>query len=60
MSFHPVNSDEEIDYILDAVEELAKNHEQWSKEYLYNPQHNNFLHSNSLNYEEEKVKSWFE
>ena len=60
MSFHPVNSDEEIDYILDAVEELAKNHEKWSKEYLYNPQLNNFLHSNSSNYEEEKVKSWFE
>lgn len=59
MSFHPVNSDEEIEYILNAVEELAKNHKEWAEEYTYNTKSNNFTHKNANTYEEEVVSSWF-
>ncbi len=58
ISFHPVNSDDEIEYVLNALEELAKNHKEIAKEYDYHPKSNGFLHKNHNNFESDKVKEW--
>lgn len=59
VSFHPVNSNEEIDYILNAINELAINHKDWSKEYVYNSKTNSYTHINCNIFESNKVEEWF-
>lgn len=33
MSIHPTHTDAEIHYMMDAIRQLAQNHEEWAKEY---------------------------
>ena len=33
MSIHPTMTNEEVEYIMDAIEAVAKNHVEWSKDY---------------------------
>ncbi len=44
MSVHPTMTDKEINYILDALEELADNFEKWGKDYYYIESNNEFYH----------------
>lgn len=48
MSIHPTQTDEEIHYILDAIESIAINKKEWSKDYLYHPKTNEFVHKDFL------------
>jgi len=41
-SIHPTMTNAEVDYISDALVELAENHETWAKDYKYNPKTNEF------------------
>jgi selenocysteine lyase/cysteine desulfurase len=58
MSLHPINSDEEIDYMLNSIEELAKNHKVYALDYNYFPKSNTFQHKKHNNFEDNKVKEW--
>jgi selenocysteine lyase/cysteine desulfurase len=49
MSIHPVMTDEEILYLVDAIENLCRYHEEWAEDYEYNP------HTNEFSYKPEKV-----
>jgi selenocysteine lyase/cysteine desulfurase len=44
MSIHPVMMDSEIDYILKAIGEIAANHIEMAKNYIYNEHTNEFYH----------------
>ena len=44
VSLHPTMTDEELDYIINAVKEISENHEEWAKEYTYDTHHNEFHH----------------
>ena len=44
LSLHPTMTDEELVKIADAIEELCMHHEEWAKEYVYNPKSNDFTH----------------
>ncbi|MBK9254562.1 MAG: aminotransferase class V-fold PLP-dependent enzyme [Saprospiraceae bacterium] len=58
MSVHPTTSDAEMDFILSALEELCLHHEDWAKDYHYDPHTNEFYHKSgkeNLNY----VDCWF-
>lgn len=59
MSIHPVMTDAEIDYILDAIEELYHRHEEWGKEYTYSVQTNEFSHPQEVSDATERVEGWF-
>ena len=48
MSIHPTMTDQELDYILNAVLEVAKNHQAWLKDYQYCPSGNSFIHNAEL------------
>ena len=37
MSLHPTMTNEEVNFIINAIEELAKNHKNWTSDYEYNP-----------------------
>ncbi len=60
MSFHPTMTNQEIIYILDALESLAKNHETWSEDYAYDPASNEFHHKRSAAAEEKVIHGWFD
>lgn len=59
MSIHPVTTDEEMDYILDAVEQLAQNHVAWIEDYHYDIKTNEFIHRTAESEETKLVAEWF-
>lgn len=60
MSIHPVMTNEEIEFICNAIEELAYNYEEWGTDYIYDIHSNEYVHKTFGNsYEEKVVKSWF-
>ena len=62
MSLHPTMTDEEVLFIVNAIEEVANNHKKWDTDYKYNSDTNEFTHIHkdfsSLN--KERAYSWFE
>ena len=62
MSLHPTMKNKEVSFIINAIEELAKNHKKWAPDYEYNADTNEFKYINddfsSLN--TKRVNSWFE
>ena len=44
-SIHPSMTNDEVDYIVDALEQLAANHQDWAKDYTYEPKTNEFYYS---------------
>jgi hypothetical protein len=59
MSIHPTMTDEEIDYILDSLEQLCQNHVSWAKDYIYDPQTNEFRHHSAPETEQALVDDWY-
>ena len=60
LSIHPTTSDAEVAYIIHAVKELAKNHQDWQKDYIFvngECEHKNFDNHQKL---KRIVKSMFE
>lgn len=60
MSLHPTMTDDEVSYLINAVEELASNHQEWAKDYSYNKYTNEFQHKGGQCIEDSIVEKWFE
>lgn len=61
LSLHPTMSDRELDYVLDAIEFVAKNREELKKDYVYDPSCNDFtLQKPSVDNNEEQAAKMFE
>ncbi|TXB61990.1 aminotransferase class V-fold PLP-dependent enzyme [Phaeodactylibacter luteus] len=59
MSIHPVMSDAELGLILDAIEAVYHNHEEWAKSYAYDNRTNEFRHKDGQEGEASLVEKWF-
>ncbi|GLR17290.1 aminotransferase class V-fold PLP-dependent enzyme [Portibacter lacus] len=61
LSIHPTLSDDEIDYILEAIKAVSKNGKKWAKDYTYQPVKNEFLYigDNECGHEAEVVNELF-
>lgn len=59
MSVHPVMSDEELDIILDAIEQLCAQHAVWAQDYRYDRHTNEFHHKEWPGDETQRVARWF-
>ncbi len=59
MSIHPTMTDAEIDYVLDAVEQLCLQHKEWEKDYKYNNKTNEFEFQGNCPDERAIVNHWF-
>jgi selenocysteine lyase/cysteine desulfurase len=61
-SLHPTMTDEEVRYILKAVEEITQHHREWVRDYNYLVRKNEFIHRSQLDHplEEQLMKDWFE
>ena len=56
MSIHPTITNEEITFVCNKIVALAKNHKEWTKDYHYNEQENEFKHLNDNHIEDEIMK----
>ncbi len=59
VSLHPTMSNEELDFIIKAVGEVAENHEEWAKDYIYDPSNNEFYHKNEPRDKTGRIANWF-
>lgn len=59
MSIHPTTTNDEIRFVCESIRQLAQNHEQWAKDYLYNRQTNEFAHKEARFAEKDLVDGWF-
>ena len=48
ISLHPTMTDDELDLIVSALGEIAINHKEWAKDYVYNNHTNEFRHKDVL------------
>ncbi|MCK5825385.1 MAG: aminotransferase class V-fold PLP-dependent enzyme [Ichthyobacteriaceae bacterium] len=58
LSIHPVMTDKDIKYIMDAIEEVTVKHDKFSKFYTYSPKTNEYTYNGE--YKKLDYKSWFE
>lgn len=56
-SVHPTTTDAEIDFLIEAVEAVARNGARWALDYTYSSTMNEFVHVGGG--VQEPVKSWF-
>ena len=61
MSIHPTMTNDEIHFIMNAIEELSKNHKEWGVDYTYNNKTNEFVYKdNSFALKNKgRAESWF-
>lgn len=59
VSLHPTMTDEELDFIINAVKEIALNYKEWSKDYTYNNKTNEFTHNSFKGNTDERLNEWF-
>ena len=59
MSFHPTMTNKEVDFICEAIKQVAENIEEWSQSYTYNQLTNEFDCDQVDNTVVNNIKKWF-
>ncbi len=59
LSLHPTMTDAELEYIMDALDALVINVEEWKKDYTYSSITNEFAHKSFTTKKPEDFRSWF-
>jgi selenocysteine lyase/cysteine desulfurase len=59
LSINPVMTDDEIRFIVDAIEQVCRNHVEWEKDYHYDSKLNVFRHNEHPAIETDLVGQWF-
>ena len=59
LSIHPTLSDADVDFILDALDALARHHNEWAVDYTYNVHSNEFQFKGFPDEEKKRVEGWF-
>ena len=59
ISFHPTMTDKELDYILESVESVIKNRQEWAEDYLYNNESGEYAHKTWNALTDKDFEEWF-
>ncbi|MEQ1796620.1 MAG: aminotransferase class V-fold PLP-dependent enzyme [Lacibacter sp.] len=59
MSIHPVMTDEEMNFIVDAIEQVALHYNEWKTDYIYVTDTNEYHHHSYKDKIGEQVNDWF-
>lgn len=59
MSIHPVMTNEEITFVLDAIEQVAIHYTEWKNDYIYEPDTNEYHHHSFNDKINAQVNEWF-
>ncbi len=60
VSLHPTMTNQDIEYICSAIEQVASNHKELGKDYEYRVSHNEFVHKTYQYDVESRVEDWFQ
>ena len=60
ISLHPTMTDQELDLIIDALEDIARHHQEWVKDYIYINETNEFRHKDEAQDKTVVVVPWFD
>lgn len=60
LSIHPIMSDAEIDYIIEALEEVTLHGERWSEDYVYDFKRNEFFHHLEAKSHLNHIDEWYD
>jgi selenocysteine lyase/cysteine desulfurase len=61
MSIHPTTTSKEVELVCSSIKALAKNHQEWAKDYNYDGITNEFIHKSfSSNKRTERINKWFD
>lgn len=60
LSLHPVMSDKELEFIINAIRESVMNIDKWKEDYVYSNDLNEFFHHSFPAKKPEDFNSWFE
>jgi selenocysteine lyase/cysteine desulfurase len=58
-SLHPTMTDNELDFIMDAIEKIVLNINEYRKDYTYNHESNEFRHVTETEHDFNYLNSWF-
>ncbi len=59
LSLHPTMTNEELLFTIDAIQQIAKNHIEWAKDYEHNKHTNEFQHKIKSTSTVERLHKWF-
>ena len=59
LSVHPTMTNAEIDFIMDAIELTASHFQEWMKDYIYNPESNEYSFKGFDTREQSMIQDWF-
>lgn len=59
MSIHPTMTNSEIEFICDAIMDVANNYDTWGKEYYYDAKKNEYSYKSDNNIINQITNSWF-
>jgi selenocysteine lyase/cysteine desulfurase len=59
LSIHPTTTNDDVEYIIDALRSLRKNIGKWEREYKYNVHNNEFSHKKFSDSKRKIVQEWF-
>ncbi|WP_396601273.1 aminotransferase class V-fold PLP-dependent enzyme [Algibacter sp. R77976] len=59
MSIHPTMTNNEIEFICDAIKAVSKHYETWGKDYEYHAIKNEYIHKGNKKTEQVITKNWF-
>lgn len=59
LSLHPTMTDEELTFILSAIEDVVQNADKLEQDYTYSPHTNEFRHKSEPDMWAEQVEPWF-
>jgi len=59
LSLHPTMTDEELDFIMEAIRSIIIHHEVWKDDYIYDKHTNEFTHRCGSKAQDEMIDSWF-
>jgi selenocysteine lyase/cysteine desulfurase len=59
LSVHPVMTNAEINFIMGAIEMTASNFEEWSEDYIYDPESNEYVFKDFRANEQCRIEDWF-
>lgn len=60
LSIHPVMTNEEVNFIMDAIEAVIANIQEWEKDYVYDRHSNEYRFKHENAGAEQQVLRWFE
>ena len=60
VSLHPLMTDDEVEFIMDAIEEITKRHAEWAKDYIHDKRTNEWFHKTIPPKNPDDFDPWFE